>query len=234
MTRTFVFDMDGTLYDDVPVYPAAAEAAFEIGARLSGVPGETFAAAVKRAFDWQFSTYPEYPGVHGRFTRFQRAMEDLGKPPVLGLAVGNRYWEKFLETVRPRPDAAALLADLRARGVRVGLGTNMSADWQLAKLERLGLGQYFDFVVSSEEAAAEKPSPAFFDMVAEKSRCERSEILFCGDNPDLDARAAKAVGMRGVWLAAGPDCKPEDAPDVEAVKTLGDLRGLVPEIFAKP
>lgn len=231
MTKTFVFDLDGTLYDEKPAYPAALAAATELATELFGVSAEDFSAAVKRSMAWQFSGQVVLPSSHSRCIRFQRALEELGKPPSGGWALGRRYYDAFFATIAPRPGIDRLLQDLRARGARIGLGTNMSGDMQMAKVERLGLARHFDFIVSSEEANAEKPAAAFFDLVAEKSRCERSEILFCGDNLECDARGAAKAGMRGVWLRTNPAQKAGDAPDVESISSPDGLRKLVPEFF---
>ena len=58
--------------------------------------------------------------------------------------------------------------DLRQRGLVTAVGTNMTLDWQLEKLSRLGLLEEFSLVVSSEEAGAAKPEKAFFLYCAEQ------------------------------------------------------------------
>jgi beta-phosphoglucomutase-like phosphatase (HAD superfamily) len=55
--------------------------------------------------------------------------------------------------------------------VRVGVGSDMTADWQFRKLERLGLLDRIDFAVTSEEAGVEKPAPGFFALCLEKAGC---------------------------------------------------------------
>ena len=54
-------------------------------------------------------------------------------------------------------------------GVRIGLGTDMTAYMQYEKLIRLGLMEYMDFIVSSEEAGTDKPGNAFFMLCARKA-----------------------------------------------------------------
>ena len=96
---------------------------------------------------------------------------------------------------------------LRQAGLRLGVGTDMTADWQYAKLERLNLLPLLDFVVTSEEVTQEKPGARFFQLCREKAGCPASACVFVGDNRSKDVEGAKRVGMRPVWYRphSGPD-----------------------------
>ena len=57
-------------------------------------------------------------------------------------------------------DAAPTLNAIKERGVTTGLITNLNRDvWELC--EKLALAPHLDFAVTSDEAGAEKPHPAF-------------------------------------------------------------------------
>lgn len=227
MIKSVVFDLDGTLYDEGGCYTAAMEAAAAVAAERYGIAADEFRSEAKVQFAWQEERFPDQAALHDRHMRFQRILEAHGKPPSGAWQIAQSYWEAYLETMRVRPDAADTLAALRARGVRVGVGTNMTCAMQLSKIERLGLGRFVDFVVSSEEAGCEKPNPRFFSLVCEKARCAAGEVLFCGDNLALDARGAKSAGMRGVWLVTASGQSPADAPDVESVLSLSGIVSLL-------
>ena len=85
-------------------------------------------------------------------------------------------------------------------GVRIGLGTDMTAYMQYEKLIRLGLMEYMDFIVSSEEAGTDKPGNAFFMLCARKAGCLPGECLFIGDNIVRDYGGAAAAGMQARWF----------------------------------
>ena len=204
MTRAVVFDLDDTLYAfDGGAAPNAdaLRALAAVAAPALGVSEDAFLAEVAASLRAQKERVgPDSPGYHSRAARYAR--------------------------IRPAPGAADVLRACRARGLRVGVGTDMSAIEQFRKLETLGLLDLVDFVATSEEAGVEKPHPAFFDLVVEKAGCAPGEILFVGDNLRKDALGACAAGLRGVWLQ--PDAAAREAhPEVASVASLPDLLALL-------
>jgi FMN phosphatase YigB (HAD superfamily) len=59
----------------------------------------------------------------------------------------------------------------------------------------LGLDEYFDYVVTSEEAGKDKPHKAPFDIVLSKIGIDPAEIWMIGDNPINDIEGAFEAGM---------------------------------------
>ena len=229
MIRSALFDIDETLYHLAPAHAAAMAATEEHAAGLLGVPAETFRAAYRRAFDWQIGNHGDNAGFHSRAIRCQRALEELGLPLRFAMPVSEFYWDALLERIGaagPADGAAEVLDALRAHGVRIGVGSDMTADWQFRKLERLGLLDRIDFAVTSEEAGVEKPAPGFFALCLEKAGCAPGECAFVGDNLRKDALGALAAGMRGFWLQPDP-AKRAERPDVPSVASLRDLFPLL-------
>ena len=222
MTRCVLFDLDGTLYD----FDTAAARALNEGSaaaeRLLGIPAEQIRDDLRRILQEQRSVAPDQAGYHSRLVRFQRILEEHGLPLRFAVPLVHAYWQAFLDAMEPFPDADATLAALHDRGMRIGLGTNMSAYMQFRKLERLGLIDRFDFVVTSEEAAIEKPASRFFAVCERKAQCPAAECLFVGDNLPYDVLGAIAAGMQAVWMQPDP-AKRAEHPEVRAIATLGDL-----------
>jgi len=121
-------------------------------------------------------------------------------PLRLVATLDDLYWTVYLNGITAYGDAAATFDALHARGVSVGVGTNMSTHWQLRKLERCGLVDKVDFLVTSEIAGAEKPSAAFFGHCLRKAGVAPENCLFVGDNPVADIQGATDAGIRALWL----------------------------------
>lgn len=114
-----------------------------------------------------------------------------------------------------------LLRALKARGLRVGVGTNMTADMQIEKLRILGMTPWVDLLVTSEEVGAEKPDPRLFALCAEKAGAEPGRCVFVGDSLAKDAAGAQAAGLLGVWY-----CRKQPRQTPPGILTLRSLREL--------
>jgi HAD superfamily hydrolase (TIGR01549 family) len=78
---------------------------------------------------------------------------------------------------------------------RMGAVTNGNAD-----IHHIGIGDYFDFVVTAAEAGAAKPDAKIFEMALAKGQVRAQEMVHVGDDPERDVIGARAVGMRTVWI----------------------------------
>lgn len=87
---------------------------------------------------------------------------------------------------------------LKERGIRIGIGTDMTAHIQYRRLEFLNLSPYIDFIVTSEEAGVEKPTPHLFELCVEKAGVPAGECAFIGDNLTKDVKGAWDNGLKGI------------------------------------
>ena len=134
------------------------------------------------------------------------------------------------------PTAQATIDALQARGLALGLITNVPAGWDRADLEALLLQptflDEFDILVLSSEAPAPKPDPAIYTHAYDQLALPRPVIAataFVGEtigeignaveNPTLGSRA---IGMTGVHLSNAP---PNPIADV-TIAALDDLLTL--------
>lgn len=201
MIRAAAFDLDDTLYDCEGIHGAAMEEAFSACRARLGTGREDFFGAVERARLEVKAALGEAAACHDRMLYFQRAAEILGaRPAGAALDIHDAYWGAMLRAMRPRAGARELLSACRERGVRIAVCTDQLAHVQHRKLRALGLEGLVDVLVTSEEAGAEKPSPAIFGLLLEKLGLEPREVLFVGDSLERDVEGAAAAGMAAFWL----------------------------------
>lgn len=168
----------------------------------------------------------EVAALHNRCIRYQIMLENQGLPlyPHV-LNMNGIYWDALLAAAVPSAGVTDAIRILKEKGIRIGIGTDMTARIQFKKLEVLGLLLYVDFLVSSEEAGAEKPEASFFARCVEKSGCRAEECLFVGDSMRKDVQGAMDAGLQAAWYR--PD-KPENQTHVLQIMDMLQL----PEVLS--
>ena len=92
------------------------------------------------------------------------------------------------------PDVAPALARLRLRYALASL-SNGNAD-----LARIGLDHIFNVSLNARQIGAAKPHPRCFERLAGELALDPAAIAYVGDDPQLDVAAARAAGLRTVWM----------------------------------
>jgi HAD superfamily hydrolase (TIGR01509 family) len=94
----------------------------------------------------------------------------------------------------PYPDTAPTLRALRARGIKIGIVSNVPQDLRPIFAAH-GLTELVDAFTHSFEVGVEKPDPAIFLRACEALGTKPEETLMVGDHPVADAGAQRA-GLR--------------------------------------
>lgn len=120
------------------------------------------------------------------------------------------------------PEARPALVALRERFVLIAV-TNGNAN-----LEKIGIRDLFDGVVSAAMAGAAKPDKPIFDMAVAAGGASAEETLHVGDHPLFDVHGARDAGLRAVWVNRNGDEWPDEyhQPDAE-VQHIGELHELL-------
>lgn len=204
MIRAILFDMGGTLDGDglhwldrfAALYADAGvalpretlRAAFDEAERRSAVDEAIAASAldamIERHVDWQLAHLAALDALAGvDVPALRRSLVDGFVKPVRAAAAAN----------------APLLADLCARGFRLGVVSNGCGNVDVLCAD-LGYAPHLSTIVDSRRVGLYKPDPAIFIYAAAKLAARPSSVLMVGDSFDRDVRPAKSVGMATAWL----------------------------------
>jgi putative hydrolase of the HAD superfamily len=222
--RTITLDLDDTLWAIHPVIKRAEE-------RLYAWMGEHY-PRITELFDpddireIRTEVFAEYK-VRAHDLTFMRrtVLTRLGEAAGYGDSHVDDAFAVFDEVrndVTLFPEVRPALVSLRERFVLVAV-TNGNAD-----LDKIGIRDLFDGVVSAAMAGAAKPAQPIFDMAVEAGGANAAQTLHVGDHPLYDVHGARNAGLKAVWVNRSGDEWPDEyhAPDGE-VRHLGELDGLL-------
>ncbi len=214
-----IFDTDNTLYAyDAP--HAKATAATEAKAvRLLGADPDS----VRRAFAQAREEVKQQLGAtassHSRLLYFQRGIEILGRKTqlLITLDLEQTYWRTFLSHCELFAGVRDLLVNLRNRDIATAIITDLTSQIQFRKIIYFGLDDCFDYVVTSEEAGADKPDPAPFRLAIAKLDVPPERIWMVGDSRRCDVDGAREFGMTTLLRVDRATVEERAAADADVV-----------------
>ncbi|MET8645496.1 HAD-IA family hydrolase [Streptomyces sp. NPDC004675] len=111
--------------------------------------------------------------------------------PLPGPGLHDALYDRHMTPAawRPYPDTAEVLAALRARGVAIGVISNIG--WDLRPVFREhGVDQYVDAYVLSYEHGVQKPDTRLFALACDALGVAPGDTLMVGDSRHADGGAA--------------------------------------------
>ena len=140
--------------------------------------------------------------------------------------------DRFLAFCSDKPGvvegAHELMDYLRGKGYRMHMCSNGFHEVQYKKLAVCGLRDYFDTIILSEDAGANKPSSLYFDYAFKVSEANRDATLMIGDNLQTDIHGALSAGIDAMLFnrwEANPDEIPQ--PPTFIVNKLLDIKDVL-------
>ncbi|MFG2500751.1 phosphonatase-like hydrolase [Streptomyces sp. NPDC048441] len=222
MIELAVFDMAGTTIEEHgAVYEALRQAVESTGATVDTADLQTWMGTDKReAIDALVRLgggTPDADLVERQYDEFRA------------------FLKKRYEEVPPRPIAQAdkVLAELRARGIKVALTTGFSDDVALPLLASLGWstgqGGNLDAVVTADEVVRGRPAPYMIHRAMEKSGVmDVRKVLVVGDTA-VDLRAGHHAGagvVVGVLTGRLPRTALEAQPHTYVLESVAGIPDL--------
>lgn len=140
----------------------------------------------------------------------------------------------FSRSITVEPGILDTLRNLRARGLRLGLVSNVALlpEHMRADLDALGIGELLDASVFSSEVGTRKPDAAIFRTALDRVGVGPQEAVFVGDRLYDDIGGAQATGMRTVQTRQfRSEGDPEPLPDA-VIDDLADLPGVLESLDA--
>lgn len=110
----------------------------------------------------------------------------------------KQYQPVFLNENIPQ-----ILSQLKEEGYVLNLSSNtgfIEGETLRTTLANMGILEYFDFLIFSDEINASKPSSHFFQHVYDHIDVPKDAVLHIGDNPKADYQGAKNFGFNALLI----------------------------------
>jgi beta-phosphoglucomutase len=183
--RAIVFDMDGVLIDSHPVHRAAW-----------------------REFLRSLSvdvTEPDLSFILEGGTRTDILRHFLGDLPQAELMEYGRRKDEIFRSleheIRPAPGVLAFLRELERAGLVRAVATSASEIRTASTIERMGLGGYFDAVITAADVVTGKPHPRVYQLACERMNVRTGNALAFDDAP-AGVVAARAADLRCIGVSS--------------------------------
>lgn len=194
-----LLDMDNTLYDYAPCHAYALKKCHTFFNRnVRRISFEKFQALYLKGREAVKKHNRHTVGSRSRHLYFQSMLENTcGKTDVKNsLRLGDIYWESFLKRLVRQPWVLPFLKDAKKHGIKIVVVTNLESSIQYKKLLRLGIEDFVNFIVTSEEAGIEKPDPKIYKLALDKIGLTAEDVVMIGDDAKEDGAGAMAMGIQ--------------------------------------
>ncbi|MFC6670317.1 HAD family hydrolase [Marinobacterium aestuariivivens] len=231
MIKCVTFDLDDTLWAVDPVIEAANRSLFDWLARNAELFTRQFSLAdLPRLRSEVLERHPEiaHSVTQIRLRLLEQGLLTAGYSQPRAEALALQAFEVFLDgrnQVEFFEHAVTMLQILRERGLMIGALSNGNAD-----VDRVGLGQYFDFQFNADGTGTEKPHPLMFEQALEKTGLRPEQVVHVGDNPVADIEGAHNAGYWTIWVNLNAQAWPGGPAPDQTVRCLSEVPRALTEI----
>ncbi|WP_274308477.1 HAD family hydrolase [Solibacillus daqui] len=212
--KAILFDLDGTLLNRDASVKVFVEKQYE---RLHNYVGhipkeqytERFIELDQRGYVWKDKVYAQL-------------VQEFAITNITSEQLLEDYLHEFKYSCVAFPNLIELLEALKKAHYKLGIITNGYGQFQMDNIKALQIEHYFDVILVSEWEGMKKPDERIFLKAVGQLQVTPSESVFVGDHPENDVKAARRIGMKGVWK------KDDQWDDVLADAVIEDLLELLP------
>ncbi|MCK5152724.1 MAG: YjjG family noncanonical pyrimidine nucleotidase [Spirochaetales bacterium] len=223
--KTLLFDLDGTILDFSKTEEAAINAAYKIVFETK--PTENLLSVYHKINSdlWK------------EFEKGSIKIEDLKKKRFSDLFVHfdlNAHPEVFSDIYLSELgkggyllEGALDILNLCEKKYRLAAVTNGIGDVQRSRIDKAGIGHYFETIVISEDVGIAKPDPEIFIITFENMNLtQKDEVLMIGDSLSSDILGGINAGIDTCWIN-GYGNKIKDIEPTYTISNISELKEIL-------
>jgi 2-haloalkanoic acid dehalogenase type II len=222
--RAICFDLDNTLWDVWPVIIRAEQRMYDfLAQRYPRVVASMTLEMMRSAREQTAAAHPQM--AHDFTFLRKQTLREHAREFGYAEAMVEEAFDAFIQARNEVELYEDVLPALEQLGKRYRLFTASNGN---ADLGKIGIAHFFERTIAARHVGALKPDPAIFRKVIEGTDLEPHEVVYVGDDPQLDVAGARGAGMQAIWIdRQGSDWPPEIPPATYTVRTLAELAQLL-------
>ncbi|GAL00661.1 5'-nucleotidase YjjG [Nonlabens ulvanivorans] len=163
-----------------------------------------------------------------RYQRLKTAFDACNYPPLEDKQIdlfADLYIQYLPNNNHLFPGCIDLLNSLKGK-FEMHLITNGFNGVQQNKIDKAGLKDYFNIVLTAEAAGYKKPAPQIFHQAIEMAGASIENSLMIGDSYAADILGAQQVGIKTIWFHTTNQPIPKNEIVVHDLLSIQPLLGL--------
>lgn len=204
--KSIFFDLDNTIYNYDESNNYAEEKLFLAIKEELGLSRSTFNCYLKQSKAIVKKNLHGTAAEHNRLLYMQNICEMADISSIrYSKSWYDIYWNSFLDQMQIYDYVIPVFDYLKSNNKKIVIVTDLTALIQYRKIDKLGIAGYVDYIVTSEEAGAEKPDKRIFNIALKKVKCCPSEVIMVGDDKDKDIVGAEKLNISCVHYTRNMD-----------------------------
>lgn len=205
-----IFDLDGTLVDSDINYSLMKAKLKHLISTI--VPYN------------KFQDFISNPRSILEMVEFIRENDETGEVFKQAWDIIEYYEELGYETATIKPDVIPTLQKIKEMGYKIAILTNNSRKLTKHALEKFGLRQYVDAIITRDDIKNSKPHPEGINKLMKLFNVKPEKTLFIGDSW-LDREAALNANVRFLYFghAGAPSTREKNYTDVPVINTIEEI-----------
>ena len=194
--KAVIFDLDNTLYDYDYCHNKALKEIFKFINEKNGINVDILSEEYNKASFFLKCELKNTASSHNKMIYFKRMIESLNLNLNLLKIINEMYWSIFLDNIKCFDFVENFIKWNKTINIKIGILTDYQLEYQILKLEKLGLINYIDCILTSEEIGIEKPSSYGFLLLLNKMNLKFDEAIFIGDDYEKDIVGSNNLNIK--------------------------------------
>lgn len=206
MFDTIIFDLDNTLYNYDKCHIYALQQTLQLISIDTNIDIPTLEYEYNNINKKIKIELGNTASSHNRFIYFKNLLENLKiinpkiNPYINIIKYNAIYWDKFNEHIILNNCILELLNLLKNNKIKIALLTDFQTQEQFIKLTKLGILEYFNIIITSEEIGIEKPNSKGFLTILNRLQILPYQALMIGDNYEKDILGALNCSIPAIFI----------------------------------